>query len=459
MLEQSQPTVSRLTDDTFALAWTSNGQDGNSHAIVASVFNATTMKNITSEFIVNTYYTDSQQQPILTSLTSDKFVVAWASNGQDGSSFAVVARVFNATTGNNLTSEFIMNNYTTLDQFEPALCRLTNDTFVASWSSNGQDGSNHAIIASIFNATTGKNITAEFIVNNYTTNSQSQSSLTSLTEEIFVVVWSSVGQDGSSNAIVGTVINATTGKNVTSEFVINTYTTSDQSLPSISRLTDETFVATWTINGQDGSSYAIVASVVNATSGTNLTTEFIVNGFNISSQWDSWVCSLTDDTYVIVWRSEGQDGDSAGIFFNKYYFANAPVISVITPAINQTYTDSAPTFEIKISELNLDSSWYTLDNGITNYTFSGTFGTIDPTAWSNAAIGIVNITFYANDTYGNIGQAGISIIKENPPEDPIIPDDEPPEVAIPFGNFFILITILSIASILISEKHKRKRIL
>lgn len=58
--------------------------------------------------------------------------------------------------------------------------------------------------------------------------------------------------------------NATAAR-VGTEFQVNTYTTDSQSNPSVASLTDGGFVVTWYSNGQDGDSYGIYGQRYNAT--------------------------------------------------------------------------------------------------------------------------------------------------------------------------------------------------
>ena len=68
-----------------------------------------------------------------------------------------------------------------------------------------------------------------------------------------------------------------------------------------------------------------------------------------------------------------------------------------------------------ILEANLDSTWYTLDGGLTNYTFTETGGHINKTAWDALSSGTVLITFYGNDTVGNTGYVIVSILRDIDP--------------------------------------------
>ncbi len=85
---------------------------------------------------------------------------------------------------------------------------------------------------------------------------------------------------------------------------------------------------------------------------------------------------------------------------------------------NNLETTSAPSFDLTIVETNLDTIWYTLDDGITNI-ICGTSGTIDQTIWDNLADGTYTLKFYANDTLGNLGSSEVTVKKV--PDIPFIP--------------------------------------
>ncbi|MBY8983842.1 MAG: right-handed parallel beta-helix repeat-containing protein [Candidatus Lokiarchaeota archaeon] len=121
-----------------------------------------------------------------------------------------------------------------------------------------------------------------------------------------------------------------------------------------------------------------------------------------------------------------------------------PVIVIYLPLEDGIFGSSSPDFNISITEENLVSTWYTLDGGITNYTFSGTIGTIGQDTWNIALEGEINITFYAQDIVGNIGIESVTIIKRIP---------SPP--SIPGYNIYLIFSSLFIALIItLEEKHR-----
>ncbi|MFO0293009.1 MAG: beta strand repeat-containing protein, partial [Rhodospirillales bacterium] len=99
---------------------------------------------------------------------------------------------------------------------------------------------------------------SEFLVNSFTTSDQSSPSIVSLGNGGFVIPWESFGQEGSANGIYAQRYTST-GVAVGSEFRVNSYTTSFQFLPSVTALGDGGFVVAWNSTGQDGSGFGIYA--------------------------------------------------------------------------------------------------------------------------------------------------------------------------------------------------------
>jgi len=91
---------------------------------------------------------------------------------------------------------------------------------------------------------------------------------------------------------------------------------------------------------------------------------------------------------------------------------SAPVININSPSQHDDYGISAPTFNITITEPSPYYTWYTLDDGITNVTFNGLIGTINQTEWEKFGNGSVTIKFYANDSYGFMGNANVRVYKD-----------------------------------------------
>ncbi|MFX1375866.1 MAG: M1 family metallopeptidase [Promethearchaeota archaeon] len=122
-----------------------------------------------------------------------------------------------------------------------------------------------------------------------------------------------------------------------------------------------------------------------------------------------------------------------------------PEINILSPSQNDEFGKTSPSFEILIIEVDLDTTWYTIDEGMNNYTFSGLIGTIDQNAWNEAPEGNVTIGFYAKDNSGNVGYAEIVVVKKI--EDPII-------TSYSYIFYLVLICMISIVSVNTRKKSK-----
>ncbi len=117
---------------------------------------------------------------------------------------------------------------------------------------------------------------------------------------------------------------------------------------------------------------------------------------------------IGDDPYIIPGTSGSmdnypiwEDGDDL-----------IPQITINSPIANQFFGSIAPTFNITIVENFLDTVWYTIDEGLTNYTCYGLSETINQSEWDKKESGPVSIYFYAKDTTGNVGHAELMIFKD-----------------------------------------------
>ena len=83
-----------------------------------------------------------------------------------------------------------------------------------------------------------------FRINSYLNSSQEYPSLTSLADGSFIATWSSSSQDGSSWGVYGQHLDSS-GVALGEEFQVNSYTSSQQRMPSVSALEDGGFIVTW----------------------------------------------------------------------------------------------------------------------------------------------------------------------------------------------------------------------
>jgi parallel beta-helix repeat protein len=92
----------------------------------------------------------------------------------------------------------------------------------------------------------------------------------------------------------------------------------------------------------------------------------------------------------------------------------APDIIIISPAMNDVFGINAPNFTITINDASpINTTWYTIDDGVNNYFFSGLSGMINQTAWDDKGTEtIMTLRFYANDSLGHLGFEDVIIWKD-----------------------------------------------
>ncbi len=320
---QRDPAVGMDADGDFVVAWASNGQDGSELGVFARRFDADDGA-LDGESPVNAFTSDNQQSPAVGMNGDGNFVVAWQSYAQDGSEIGVFARRFGAG-GGALGAEFQVNVHTSGSQQSAAVGMDGDGDFVVAWGSFGQDGSVYGIFARRFNAT-GLGLGAEFQVNVYTSNHQTAPAIGMNSDGDFVVTWSSFSQDGSSYGIFGRRFNGAGGA-VGAEFAVNAYTSGSQSSPTAGMHGDGDFVIAWQSNDQDGSSDGVFARRFDAT-GAKVGVEFQVNTYTTNLQRDPSVGINDDGDFVVAWESYGQEqvGSNFGVFAQR--FATVSVVDV-----------------------------------------------------------------------------------------------------------------------------------
>ncbi len=119
----------------------------------------------------------------------------------------------------------------------------------------------------------------------------------------------------------------------------------------------------------------------------------------------------------------------------------APSVTINAPNDAELFGTDAPSYDVTITDDYLDGMWYSLDDGLHNYTFTEFTGTIDQFAWDTMTDGVITLTFYASDTPGNIGYSNINILKDS--TSPIIIINSPSpgaEFGVDAPSFIITVT-------------------
>ncbi|WP_372832414.1 Ig-like domain-containing protein [Pontibacterium sp.] len=310
---QTEPAITSLPEGGFVVSWTSANEDGSGNGVFAQRYNTDGLAD-GDAIQVNSFTEGSQSSSALAATSNGGFVAVWNSANQDGGNEGIFGQRFDAD-GNVVGDEFQINSFTRWDQEDPAVTVLADDGYVVSWSSLAQDGRGYGIFGQQFDAV-GNTVGDEFQINTYTRNSQTESAITALSDGGYVVTWESDNQDGSGRGIYGQRFDAA-GQTQGNEFQINSETASNQINPVITDLNDGGFAVVWSSSDQDGSGNGVYGQRFDSDA-QPVGDEFQINTATSRAQDDASIASLDDDGFVVTWSSDRQDGSGVGTFGQRF---------------------------------------------------------------------------------------------------------------------------------------------
>ncbi|MFT5094827.1 MAG: hypothetical protein ACI93T_003671, partial [Porticoccaceae bacterium] len=164
---------------------------------------------------------------------------------------------------------------------------------------------------------------SEFLVNVTTTDFQetsaedrgSQQAVSLAADGSYVVVWSSVNQDGSGWGVYARRFDSA-GAALTGEVQVAQTTADNQQWARVASDDVGNFVVTWTSTNQDSTPQSVYARRFDS-AGTALANEFRVNTTSSGTQKDSSIAMDSAGNFVIAWQGNAS-GDADGIFYRRF---------------------------------------------------------------------------------------------------------------------------------------------
>lgn len=269
------------------------------------------------EFQVNTYTTDRQSVPEVSSDGAGGFVIAWRSEGSSGTDsdgHSVQGQRY-ASDGSPLGSQFQANTYTTGSQSRLDVSPMGDGGFVITWrsvGSSGTDSDGYSIQGQRYGSE-GVPTGGEFQVNTYTTSYQDAPAVGPDGAGGFVIAWESDGSYGtdSDGYSIQAHRYAPDGSPVGSQFQVNTYTTSEQFFANVGSDGSGGFVVVWhsfASGGTDSDNQSIQGQRY-ASDGSPAGSQFQANTYTTGSQTRPVVGSKGGDGFVVAWQSFGSETD------------------------------------------------------------------------------------------------------------------------------------------------------
>jgi hypothetical protein len=300
---QNTPAVAAAANGDFVVTWHSFGQDGSGYGVFGQRYAADgTARG--SEFRVNNFTFNHQMSSAVSSAPGGDFVVVWNSQGQDGSLNGVLGRRY-AADGTALGNEFTVNSFTPQAQSAPAVATAPSGNFVVVWNSDTQDGNSTGVFGRRF-AANGTPQGTEFRVNSFTARAQAFPSVATAANGDFMVVWHS-DQVSAFRPHVYARRFAADATPYGPEQQVNTFTgngftlSNGRTFADVATTATGDFVVSWQSHAQDGSEYGIVGRQLGP-DGTPRAGEFLVNTYTTSQQVAPAVAA-TGSNFVVVWRN------------------------------------------------------------------------------------------------------------------------------------------------------------
>ncbi|MEZ0368035.1 MAG: fibronectin type III domain-containing protein [Candidatus Sericytochromatia bacterium] len=266
------------------------------------------------EFLINQSTNASVSTSSAAMDDDGNFVVVWAdlsSNVGD-----IKARLFDQN-GDPLSSEFIVNSYTSGTQIDPDVAMDGDGNFVVVWT-GAVANDDAGVSGKVFSAgsTVGG---SEFQINEYTVGPQQSPSVAMDADGDFVTAWNSLSQDGYSGGIYARHYSAGSTEG-SSEFHVNQNTSRNEIEPDVAMDADGDFVITWTskylsnpcinlcINIQPLNIYGDVMARSYQADSTTGATEFMVSENDAALESGQAIAMAADGAYTIVWSSSESFG-------------------------------------------------------------------------------------------------------------------------------------------------------
>jgi len=261
---QVDPVVTTLPSGNVVVAWASFNQvaPDSLQDVYAQVLSPTGQK-LTSEFQVNQFISYNQRNPAIVALSDGRFVVAWVSERQDfpiSSGFTAAAsgtaradtyaRIFNSN-GAPAGNEFLVSTGTNFCS-SPHIAAAPGGAFMVVWSEKDRGGGSNGVdIWGRAFSGAGVGGTARCI--NTTRFGDQYLPSISWDGTDYLVVWTSLGQDGSREGVFGQFLHSN-GSLDQGEFRVNTTWINQQKYPAVASDGQGRFLTVWTsfVGGASG---------------------------------------------------------------------------------------------------------------------------------------------------------------------------------------------------------------
>ena len=266
------------------------------------------------EVKINSGATGDEGNSSITALPDGGYVVVWwGGPTQGGMNADIYARRFDAA-GVAQGADVRVNASSVDDLFNPSVSVLSDGGYVVVWDSY------EGVYARRFDAS-GTAQGNEIRVLTSFGNELLDADVAGLSGGGFVVTWQASNKDGSGKAVMAQRYDAT-GAALGGQVQINSFTSNDQYAPSVTGLSDGSYVVAWTSYQTNGPGAGIYARHYSA-AGVAQGIEFLVNTTNAGHQQMPSVSALPGGGFAVAWQSSDIYGGAVHVHAQRFDAANA----------------------------------------------------------------------------------------------------------------------------------------
>ncbi|ABG58183.1 T9SS type A sorting domain-containing protein [Cytophaga hutchinsonii] len=281
-----------------------------------------------AEFKVNNVTTWDQKKASIAMDDNGDFIITWQSDSDEyGFYYDIYGQRYTAA-GAVQGSAFMINAPSSEDQSHPSVAINPNGGFIITYERYQVDNRN--IYVRRYDAA-GALIGSEIMVSSNTEVIQKNPVIAIDSDGDFVISWDAY-QDGDGFGIYARRYNAS-GVAQGGEFQVNTYTAGQQKNTAVAMDDAGNFVITWQSDKQDGDSYGVYAQRYNA-AGAAQGTEFRVNTVTENQQQYPAIGMDSDGDFAIVWETVT---DSYDVYVQRYNAAGVPQGTEFNATADQLY--------------------------------------------------------------------------------------------------------------------------
>lgn len=318
--DQNRPQVALLNNGGAVFVWQGGRQ---SFQRIYARFLGGDGTWATGEVLVNAFTNFAQNSPAVATLTGGEVVAVWSSLNQEAvdGHLGVYGQRLSAT-GGKLGGEFRVNVTTAFNQRSPAIAPLSDGRFVVMWIGEQQRFENSVDVYARLYTAGGVAASGEILINSGT-NVCANPSVAPSSDGGFMVSWMQKDTQVRSNSwdVFTRPFSGNGFGGVTRR--VNTHVFGDQLAPKVS-VSGSDYLVVWTSMGQDGSREGIYGQFLRS-DGSLAGGEVRINTTTVSQQIHPTVASDGSGRFIALWTGFVGGAASFEVQAQRYAIDQTPL--------------------------------------------------------------------------------------------------------------------------------------